>query len=218
MKLITPLNDQEVDKLSNYLQANNALDLSTIDGLFTALVSSPKIISPEQWLPVVFKVANLEDIEDNEANFTLLIRHLNGIESILSRAPDKFMPMFLERDLHDVTEVIVHNWCQGYVKGINLCADQWKAASIELESDLYPIIVSSKPKSRVYAEQPRETLLKLKTQIPVSARQLYNYWFKQREEFHQDGSPYVRTTPKIGRNDLCHCGSGRKYKLCCGAH
>lgn len=23
------------------------------------------------------------------------------------------------------------------------------------------------------------------------------------------------TTPKPGRNDPCHCGSGKKYKLCC---
>lgn len=27
--------------------------------------------------------------------------------------------------------------------------------------------------------------------------------------------PYVRTTPKIGRNDPCFCGSGKKYKKCC---
>jgi len=26
----------------------------------------------------------------------------------------------------------------------------------------------------------------------------------------------VRTTPKIGRNDPCPCGSGKKYKKCCG--
>jgi hypothetical protein len=26
----------------------------------------------------------------------------------------------------------------------------------------------------------------------------------------------VRTEPKIGRNDLCSCGSGQKYKKCCG--
>ena len=26
----------------------------------------------------------------------------------------------------------------------------------------------------------------------------------------------VRTTPKVGRNDLCPCGSGLKYKKCCG--
>ncbi len=27
----------------------------------------------------------------------------------------------------------------------------------------------------------------------------------------------VRTEPKIGRNDPCPCGSGKKYKKCCGA-
>lgn len=44
----------------------------------------------------------------------------------------------------------------------------------------------------------------------------------------QDGSWYfsdgktpgvrtvVRTEPKIGRNDPCPCGSGKKYKKCCG--
>jgi tetratricopeptide (TPR) repeat protein len=27
--------------------------------------------------------------------------------------------------------------------------------------------------------------------------------------------PYIRTSPKIGRNDPCPCGSGKKYKKCC---
>jgi uncharacterized protein len=29
--------------------------------------------------------------------------------------------------------------------------------------------------------------------------------------------PVTRTAPKVGRNDPCPCGSGRKYKRCCGA-
>jgi SEC-C motif-containing protein len=28
--------------------------------------------------------------------------------------------------------------------------------------------------------------------------------------------PFVRTEPKVGRNDPCPCGSGRKFKKCCG--
>lgn len=28
--------------------------------------------------------------------------------------------------------------------------------------------------------------------------------------------PYVRKEPKVGRNDPCPCGSGKKYKDCCG--
>ena len=30
------------------------------------------------------------------------------------------------------------------------------------------------------------------------------------------GKPIVRESPKIGRNDPCPCGSGKKYKKCCG--
>lgn len=39
--------------------------------------------------------------------------------------------------------------------------------------------------------------------------------------FFEDGEPVspeqiVRETPKTGRNDPCPCGSGKKYKKCCG--
>ena len=40
--------------------------------------------------------------------------------------------------------------------------------------------------------------------------------------YYVEGEPvkpetYVREGPKIGRNDPCPCGSGKKYKKCCGA-
>ena len=39
--------------------------------------------------------------------------------------------------------------------------------------------------------------------------------------FYHDGDmikpkPVVREGPKLGRNDPCSCGSGKKYKKCCG--
>lgn len=30
-------------------------------------------------------------------------------------------------------------------------------------------------------------------------------------------APFRREGPKLGRNDPCHCGSGKKYKRCHGA-
>ena len=30
------------------------------------------------------------------------------------------------------------------------------------------------------------------------------------------GPPMVRDSPKVGRNDPCSCGSGKKFKKCCG--
>jgi preprotein translocase subunit SecA len=32
----------------------------------------------------------------------------------------------------------------------------------------------------------------------------------------QGGHPVTRSEPKVGRNDPCPCGSGKKYKKCCG--
>ncbi|MCY3793816.1 MAG: SEC-C metal-binding domain-containing protein, partial [Gammaproteobacteria bacterium] len=29
-------------------------------------------------------------------------------------------------------------------------------------------------------------------------------------------APFVRSERKVGRNEPCPCGSGRKYKQCCG--
>ena len=48
--------------------------------------------------------------------------------------------------------------------------------------------------------------------------------FRRREGqwFFYDGQApapqtVVRESPKVGRNDPCPCGSGRKYKKCCGS-
>ncbi len=37
------------------------------------------------------------------------------------------------------------------------------------------------------------------------------------EEAHAKPETIVRNHPKIGRNDPCSCGSGKKFKKCCGA-
>jgi hypothetical protein len=37
----------------------------------------------------------------------------------------------------------------------------------------------------------------------------------QMHNFAQPPEPYRRPEPKIGRNDPCPCGSGKKYKICC---
>ncbi len=50
-------------------------------------------------------------------------------------------------------------------------------------------------------------------------------WMKEHEaQLRAEGNPeqhHVETVvhegPKIGRNDPCPCGSGKKYKKCCGA-
>ncbi len=35
------------------------------------------------------------------------------------------------------------------------------------------------------------------------------------DDHTHEGGTYLRSTPKLGRNDPCVCGSGKKYKKCC---
>ena len=49
--------------------------------------------------------------------------------------------------------------------------------------------------------------------------EIVDYTTPQKEEeveMPQKGKPLVREQPKVGRNDPCPCGSGKKYKKCCG--
>lgn len=40
---------------------------------------------------------------------------------------------------------------------------------------------------------------------------------KGHEHHHAEPkTPIVRAAPKVGRNDPCSCGSGKKFKKCCG--
>jgi uncharacterized protein YecA (UPF0149 family) len=39
--------------------------------------------------------------------------------------------------------------------------------------------------------------------------------FKEYQRKHQKPKTIKRTYSKIGRNDLCPCKSGKKYKHCC---
>lgn len=55
----------------------------------------------------------------------------------------------------------------------------------------------------VQIEIKEETKPQMVTQEPTSKRLIQH-------------GPYKRATPKIGRNDKCPCGSGKKYKNCCG--
>ncbi len=42
-----------------------------------------------------------------------------------------------------------------------------------------------------------------------------NKWFFE-SGYSPDVQTYRRESPKVGRNDPCPCGSGKKFKKCCG--
>jgi hypothetical protein len=72
---------------------------------------------------------------------------------------------------------------------------------------------------RVTKAPPAQTVPKVHNQAQQPAAQPHA---ENQPSAHQDAqnaqnaqTPFRRETPKVGRNEACPCGSGRKYKHCC---
>ena len=227
--LTTPLTDKECDRLDRFLldrideevdtqdKDEGVLDISELDGLFTALVSGPISAVPSQWLPVVW--GDFEPVWDSkeefEEIFSLMIRHMNGIAHLLMEYPDEFEPMFLEREVEGNTYTIVDEWCDGYVRGVELAEEDWHMSDEELADLLAPVYAfTEKTKWRGHdlEDDERESI---RQAITPNVRKIHTYWLERRGDHASATQPVRRTAPRVGRNDPCPCGSGKKYKKCC---
>lgn len=144
--LSTPLTDEECDLLDRFLlerideeadtldKDEGVLDISELDGLFTALVSGPISTVPSQWLPAVW--GNFAPVWGSEKEFqkifSLMIRHMNSIAHILMEFPEVFEPLFLEREVEGDTYTIVDKWCEGYRRGVELARKHWNEGGEEM--------------------------------------------------------------------------------------
>ena len=102
---------------------------------------------------------------------------------------------------------------EGYEMFANMM-DSIKDESIEFIFKLEPM---EKSVSGVFAQTPQEA-------IHPEAETMRDFRaIKERRavpQIPQEGpeQPFKRAVAKVGRNDPCPCGSGKKYKKCCGAN
>ncbi len=54
-------------------------------------------------------------------------------------------------------------------------------------------------------------------ELPLEEQRYMVTYMMQQQQEEERQMPVVRSEPKIGRNDPCPCGSGKKYKKCHGA-
>lgn len=228
-----PLSEDELDRLDEFLldrideddethdMDEGVLDVSELDGLFTAIVSGPAVIPPSQWLPVVW--GDFEPEWDSEEEFgdilSLMIRHMNGIAGALMDQPEDFEPLFLEREVEGKFYTIVDEWCCGYIRGIRLCEEQWIEAGDEINILLTPILVFTSERGWEKLDKSTGSEVEnLQKAIRPAIREIHAWWLARRQENGSDidmATPTLRKAPNVGRNDPCPCGSGKKYKKCC---
>ena len=227
--LITPLTDKECDRLDQFLldrideeadtqgKDEGVLDISELDGLFTALVSGPVSAVPSQWLPVVW--GDFEPVWESQAEFeeifTLMIRHMNSIAHLLMENLEDFEPLFLGRDVDGDTCTIVDEWCDGYLRGVELAEKDWQTSGEELADLLVPIFAFTDKTNWRGHDLGYDEMVKTQQAIVANVRKIHAYWLERRSEDAPVTQPVRRKAERVGRNDPCPCGSGKKYKKCC---
>lgn len=227
MHLDTPLTDKEFDELDRFLLSDRCSDecmtMDALHGFLTALLIGPAATPIEAWMPRVWgptsgDAPQFRNPKEMERITGLLARFNNEIALTFEVAPKEFEPLFsqFESDGHQFIDG--EPWAWGFWEGMQLHAQAWDAAR---ESDLAPLL---KPIYLLGAEELEEEEMqlvdtpakvhRLSLEIEAAIPVIRRYWMANRTP----AVPLRRETPTPGRNDLCACGSGKKYKKCCGAH
>jgi len=221
-----PLSDDELNRLGGFLDEIGplAMNMESLDGYFAALICGPDMVLPSEYLPEIWG----EDFCFDNANqatdiLGLLMRHWGTISSALFRTlkqPDVYMPVLLEDD-----EGVAHgnDWARGFMRGVQAHPASWRelVASDEHGGPLIPIMLLAYEHDPDPAMRPepvapdkREEILSM---MIAGLSKIYRYFEPHRRSraSASRAASLRREGRKIGRNELCPCGSGRKYKRCC---
>jgi len=227
MDQIDPLTLNELEWLSEFLleripedadtigMDEGILDVSELDGFLTAIVSGPVTLVPSQWLPAIWGDVEpvWESLNDYQAFMSLLIQHSNNNVSLLLNEPELFEPLFLERSIDGQTFTIVDEWCEGYMRGVRLTAESWRDGGPEIRDLLVPIRSFTEETSwEAHDLVDAKDRDQLRDSIAINARKIHAWWLAERSDAR---APVRRDRPRVGRNDSCACGSGKKFKRCC---
>lgn len=206
--LNTPAELQKILQLADEQLKQYSSDYSVnfISGFFAAILSSKKIVGTQTWLEFLFESPQEENIDSLNNLLQALLPIHNHIA--MGLYDDEFKPMILEsRKLLNWDESFVTSlseWCVGYCHGVELCTRDWVKEQYEYSIPMAIFAGVVDIEEQDLSESELQELLEC---IPDIAQSVYNIGFDTRED--------EQIKNKVGRNDTCHCGSGKKYKKCC---
>ncbi|MGF1546507.1 MAG: UPF0149 family protein [Thiotrichales bacterium] len=222
------LTDEELDALDAWLldeaMPESSMDLASLDGFFAALALNPASIAAEDWLGWVWDRAHAtalpafaSEIEVHRG-MELLLRHYDAVvQAIVGDA--KYEPVLdIEPDGPGGERYDAGGWCAGFILGLNAFYEPyWARASAERVEMLAPmLLLGTTDGLATLGRHPNPDLAMqgAVAAIPVAIRDLNAYFAPLRDE--ASAVPSRRAAAKTGRNELCPCGSGKKFKKCCG--
>jgi uncharacterized protein len=208
---LRPLDTYEAVELAEFLDSDDVdcLSFDELRGFLTAVVSAPTTFRPSEWQSEAFGDQAFASIEHARHILDLVIRLHNGIITTLDAG---------EPFLGDADDDTVADWCSGYMHGARM--DPAWTRDPEGVVFLFPLAILSGEFDLVgeedadgnIIEDATPQLQRARAELENTVRAAYQHFRTRRL-----APGVVRSAPKIGRNEPCPCGSGRKFKKCCGA-
>lgn len=219
-----PLNTAELDRLNEFLVAIGppAMNIEAVDGYFSALICGPEPVPASEYLPLIWGDDFAFESEQQVSEIVdLLMRHWNTIATALRRTlkvNEIYLPV-----LRPAADGVVYgnDWASGFIRGTRVRRTGWSQLmddeqKVEL---LLPALTlfhehDDDPETRpepISAAQRTELLQFMFAYLT----KLYRHFEPERQANAPGPQPVRRAAAKVGRNDPCPCGSGRKFKQCC---
>ena len=232
-------------KLENILSKAPDPDLSfnpvQLHGFFFGLALTPEPVMPSEWLTIVFASDGplFENEKDAQGGLGYLMEIYNRFMTASNN--DKLYFPFDYDKLTETMIIDIEEWAYGLLEALSLRPHNWGMAYEESENDIPEEMLEVRDAcaiiSAVAFEEERSDLFELEPGVqPKSDEEIYAIIINTlpscvdilrdhakvlRESFvaalrESSNETTIRREPKVGRNDPCPCGSGRKYKKCCG--
>lgn len=191
-----------------------------LEGFFTGLIVTPDLISPSLWLEALW--GDDEPIFDSAEHAQTVLDDVMAFYNATIEKIDAqgaaWRPLYMDASGRaDLDKA--ETWVRGFWEAISLEPEGWEMLArrertqilvepfvtlIDIgEFDDHPDPGNTDEVRRESAEFIPKVLPALRALAQIRAS----------EEVET-----VRRAPKIGRNEPCPCGSGKKHKRCCGAN
>ena len=209
---------------------NDGMLLSEFDGFVAGILVCPEMIMPGEWLPLVWgedHTPNFDTMDEAQRKMDAVMAHYNRVAQDLARPEPEYEAVY-EID-PNTDETLWEPWISGFEQAMQLRVDCWEAtldstdeevrSTIPMILALHEINIGTSELDEAAIDELDEIAPDL---IPGMVLSL-NAWTKG--QTGMPGPANLAMAPsgilpgrtKVGRNEPCPCGSGKKFKKCCGS-
>ena len=206
-----------------------------LQGFLFTVVSAPELVPPADWLPIIFgeKEADFATPDEAQALLGQIMALYNTTNAAVLDPPALLpgdCPLWDDVLANFEDDAPMAQWSRGFLLGHEWLEELWKDLPEGLVEELDAILMAlGFFSSREMAEGFHDEATTGERSFEAMADAIHRLLPRAVAQYahigrsiamvvaeRDTGASEPRHSVKIGRNDPCPCGSGKKYKRCCG--